>query len=577
MTLLDYLRILRKRWSTVVALVVLGIAVAAGVTALIPKSYQAQSTSLVTVTSDGSDATGSSIYQGSQFTVQRVQSYTELATSPQVLTPVISLLHLNTTVADLRKKVSAQSPAATALLEVTASDGNASTAADIANAIAGQMRTQIEKLETPVGAGQSRVNVTAVKPAEAPLSPASPRLALDLALGLLVGAALGVIVAVVRDQLDTRISTAEELQAVTGAAPLGAVAFVRQADQRGPGALADRSAFSSIRTNLRLSDVDNPPRCVAVTSTLPDEGRTTTVANLATILAGSEASVCLVEADLHRPKVAAYLGITGAVGLSDVLSGVVDLDDALVERGRLTVLAAGAAVADPGGLLSSSAMESLVESVRGRYDFVLIDVPPLLSVADGAAVARMTDGAVLVVRHRHAPREQIRQAVQLLATANARLLGTVRTFVPAGKGPGYGARSRPALPVVAAGLNGPTPETAPLRRPASNPPPVNTPPANPPPANPPPANTPPANGPAPIEPATVHPMTEAPVTLTSHQPRYPAPAHPTANPMHSPAPAQPTAVNSTPPPAPAVPVVQPPVAEKPAAGEAKVEQHNPAG
>lgn len=460
MSLLDYLRILRKRWITVVALVVLGIAVAAGVTALIPKTYEAQSTSLVTVSSDGTNATGSSIYEGSQFTVQRVQSYTELATSPQVLAPVISTLRLNMTAEDLRQKVSAQSPQDTALLEVQVSDGNAGTAADIANAVAGEMRTQIEKLETPVGATQSRVNVTAVKPADPPQSPASPRLALDLALGLLVGAALGIIVAVIREQLDTRISTADELHEITAAASLGEVAFVRAAGDRGSGARAWGSEFSSIRTNLRLSDADSSPRCVVVTSVLPDEGRTTTVGNLATILARSGSSVCLVEADLHRPKVAAYLGIENAVGLADVLSGERTLDQALVAKGRLTVLGAGTLVADPGGLLTSRAMEALLETLRGRYDFVLIDVPPLLSIADGAATARMADGAVLVVRHRHARREQIRQAVRLLSNADVRLLGTVRTFVPAERKAGYGQPTTARTTVPAAPQRSAPPRTA---------------------------------------------------------------------------------------------------------------------
>jgi len=191
-------------------------------------------------------------------------------------------------------------------------------------------------------------------------------------------------------------------------------------------------SFRTLRTNLKFADVDHPPRQVVVTSAVAHEGKSTTAQNLAIALAQSGMRVCLVEADLRRPKVTENLGIEGAVGLTNVVAGEHNLQDVLVpwNRGLVTVLPAGTTPSDPASLLGSHNAQMLLQDLRQSFDFVVIDAPPLLPVSDAAVLAGETDGALLVVRHGHTKRDQVEAAIETLKAVNARLVGSVLTFVP---------------------------------------------------------------------------------------------------------------------------------------------------
>ena len=134
---------------------------------------------------------------------------------------------------------------------------------------------------------------------------------------------------------------------------------------------------------------------------MPAEGKTTTTCNLAITLAQAGRRVVLVEGDLRRPRLAEYLGIEGAVGLTSVLIGRIAAEDALQPWGDipLEVLASGPLPPNPSELLQSRAMELLLGDLERRADVVLVDAPPLLPVTDASILARMADGTVLVVRH----------------------------------------------------------------------------------------------------------------------------------------------------------------------------------
>jgi len=166
-------------------------------------------------------------------------------------------------------------------------------------------------------------------------------------------------------------------------------------------------------------------------------------------------NVCLVEADLRRPKVSSYLGIDGTFGLTNVLAGQFPLDEMLLplkwHRGLLTILPAGTTPPDPSHLLGSNNMAALLQELSNRFDVVIIDAPPLLPVTDAAVLAQATDGALFVSRYGHTRRELVTKALEDLQIVNARLIGTVLTFVPAkghhyGYGYGYTADERVRRP-----------------------------------------------------------------------------------------------------------------------------------
>jgi non-specific protein-tyrosine kinase len=292
--------------------------------------------------------------------------------------------------------------------------------------------------------------------------PISPRVPLNIALGLLVGLGLGIGVAVLRDQLNTSIGGVADVEKLTGAIPLGVVPYdsattkqpLVDRDQHG----ARAEAFRTLRTNLQFADVDHPPRVIVVTSPLPAEGKSTSACNVALTLALGGARVVLVDGDLRKPAVGSYLGISSAAGLTSVLAGQHELRDVVVNYGRdtLAVLPSGPTPPNPSELLGSQQMADLLGILANHYDIVVIDAPPLLPVTDAAVLAAIADGAVLVLRHGRTRREEAQRAIQALAAVNAKLLGTVLNFAPKrsrgggydgyGYGYGYGADSVVRLP-----------------------------------------------------------------------------------------------------------------------------------
>jgi capsular exopolysaccharide synthesis family protein len=433
-TLRAYLQVLLKRWRIVVACTVLVLGAAATLTYLTPPTYAANATAFVSISSAGT--ADASIYQSSQFAMQRVKSYTEAVKSPSVLQPVIDKLDLPMTVRDLRSVVSAENPVDTVLIKVTATDRSAQRAQAIVNAVSDQLGVVIERLETPRDGGQPPVKVTTTVPSLAPQSPISPRVPLNMALGLLAGLALGVIVAVIREQQDTTIK-GDELEDLTGRQALALIGLNPQAGthplitMEGHGRGVEE--FRSLRTTLQFVDVDQPPRAIVITSALAAEGKTTTACNLAIALAQSSLRVCLVEADMRRPAAATLMGIDGSIGLSNVVAGQIDLADALMpwHRGLLTILPAGTPPPDPTRRLGSKNMAAVLATLRADFDFVIIDAPPILPVSDAAVLARNTDGAVLVARYGKTRREQLTHAIADLEAVKARLIGIALTMVPA--------------------------------------------------------------------------------------------------------------------------------------------------
>jgi len=431
----DYLRILRKRWLLITVCALLSLGAAAGATLLATPMYEAKTELFVSARAD--DSVISSVYQGSLFAQQRVKSYADIVDSPGVLQPVIDQLHLDIAPSALAKRVSAQVPLDTVLIDVTVSDASPERARDIANAIGEAFASRVPTIEATGSSGAAPVKVTVVKPAEAPESPSSPRTKVNLALGLLVGLAIGVGVAVLRETLDTTLKSLSDLQQITGATPLAVITRDGEASKRplvvhyAPQS-SRAEAFRQLRTNLQFSDVDNPPRMVIVTSAVPGEGKSSTSGNLAITLAQAGQRVILVEADLRRPKMADYFGIERAVGLTNVLFGQSTLEDALQPwgRGDLWLLPSGPLPPNPSEILGSRHMRELLHELSRRADVVLVDTPPLLPVTDAAVLAQAADGAVLVIRHGTTRKEQVRRAVDALRSVDARLLGTVLNGVP---------------------------------------------------------------------------------------------------------------------------------------------------
>jgi non-specific protein-tyrosine kinase len=184
---------------------------------------------------------------------------------------------------------------------------------------------------------------------------------------------------------------------------------------------------------LQFVDVDHPPRSIVFTSSVPNEGKSTTVCNLAITIAQAGLKVLVVEADLRRPRASTYFGLSDDVGLTSVLIGTAKIADATQQWHAdlpLYVLPAGPTPPNPSELLASMGMADLLKQLEASYDLVLLDSPPLLPVTDAAVMASRADGAVIIVRYGKTRREQLQRSVESLAGVSARTLGCVINMAP---------------------------------------------------------------------------------------------------------------------------------------------------
>lgn len=437
----DYVRVLGKHWFGMLAIFLLCTGAAVVYTYFQPRIYTASAQMFVSISTRVNSGTTGQTTVGSStpYVLQRLTSYVQIVDSPRVLQPVIDSLGLSVSVAGLAGSVSAANPSGTVILDVSVTNGDPVRAADIANAVAQQLSTVIQDLEAQTLGSSVLVKATLTNPAEPPAGPSSPRSRVNLLLGMLIGAVLGMGYAFLRNHLDNTVKTQQELAEITGASSLGMIMYDNDAKTTPLVAMDQRAvrseAFRAIRTNLRYVSVDKPPKVITITSAVPDEGRSTTAINLAITLAQAGWKVCLVEADLRRPKLGTYLGIEMGVGLTSVLSGQHTLDDALLRwnRGAFTVLPSGMTPPNPSEMLGSRQMKEVLATLRGAFDVVIIDAPPLLPVTDGAIVTAASDGAILIVRWGKTTREQVAAAVNAIEQVDGALLGTVMNFVPSSR------------------------------------------------------------------------------------------------------------------------------------------------
>ncbi len=435
----DYLKVLRRRWKIVLACLLLAPAAAAGVTLQMTPTYASSVRLFVSTT----QSTTSDAYQGGLLSEQRAASYADLVTGPEIARAVVDRLDLKQDEASLRQQVTATVVPKTVIINVTVTDANPERAQRLVRAVATEFTALVEQLETAPGESRPPIKASILGPAVTGADPVSPSPVRNIGLGAVLGLLLGAGLAALRESLDTSIRDPELLSRVSGAPILGSVPFdpaaakkhiLSSSEQHVPMA----EAFRVLRTSLQYVNVDQPHKVFVITSSVPGEGKTTTACNLAITLAQAGERVALIEGDLRRPRVADYLGLERAVGLTTVLIGRADLSEALQEWGDdgLSVLTSGVMPPDPAELLQSRAMASVLADLRRQFDVILIDAPPLLPVTDAALLTAQAEGALVVVRYGKTTREQLRGSVERLASVHGRIVGTLLNRSPKKDGSG---------------------------------------------------------------------------------------------------------------------------------------------
>jgi capsular exopolysaccharide synthesis family protein len=320
--------------------------------------------------------------------------------------------------------------------------------------------------ETQIAASLTTSNISIVDHAEIPLKPMGPGKTMKLLLGAMVGLVAGVGLALLLDHRDTSIRDPDEIEAILNVPMLGVVPARPALDARWAGALSQNGsagkgnfalvahdasnsplaeAFRNVRTSVVYSAEGQLPKTVLVASLHHDDGATSISTNCAISFAQLRTgNVLVIDANMRHPSLHTFLGVPGAPGLSDVLTGGADLNDAITPAwqreglkegvGRripgLYVLPAGNVPFNPADLLASQRFADLMTTLSDRFAHIVIDAPPMfgvseVGVSDVRVLARQVEGVILVLRHGRASRDAARNAVRMLTSAHTRVLGVV--------------------------------------------------------------------------------------------------------------------------------------------------------
>lgn len=428
-TLRRLLDVVRRFWLGILLAGIFGGVVAFGASALQTPVYQSTS-SLFFALNQGTSA--SDLNQGSTYTQDQMLSFAQLASSSRVLSPVIEDLGLDSTPRELVRSIEVTIPQSTVILRVTAMSTDRQGAADLADAVADELTTAVVDVAPKGPEGAPTITAEKIDDAVVPQFQSSPNKPRDALIGGIAGGTLGIALALMVSVLDNRVRTEEILGTVSGAPVLGVVTRSSLFARGGLGVAKEpmghsAEEFRRVRSALTYASINSEVGTLLVTSTSPGEGKTTVATNLALTLADLQHNVLLVDADLRRPRVHQYTGIESSVGLTSVLVGEVEFDVAKypIAGTTLDVLASGVLPPNPAEMLTSRTIGELLQTVAERYEFVVIDSPPVLSVADANLLAPQVDGVIVVadaVRTRRAP---LAKGVKTLEGGGARILGTV--------------------------------------------------------------------------------------------------------------------------------------------------------
>jgi polysaccharide biosynthesis transport protein len=405
----------RKLLITVVVLVFVGT------TAIISKGlekiYVTHSTLFVTL--ESSEQTFDTV-QASQ---SLARSFAEIIDSPNIAGQVAAQLGDGTDARSLGEVTSFEPVAETQLLEIRAEDPDPVKAKNIADAYA---EVFVDYAEENLSEA-TNANLSFADPAPLRNSPARPKPTLYTLIAAIFGLAVGLALAFLRDRLDRRIRTAEDIE---GAFELPVLARIPRRGRSQPSVTAFKEAHRVLRTNLRFAAHGSQLRSLAVTSGLASEGKTTTVAELALASAEVGLQVIAIEADFRRPGLQRLLMPDSeqplGPGLSHYLMETASIDDVIHPSGHpgVSIVPAGALPPAPSALLDARRGPRLSE-FSGRADVLVLDLPPLSIGADASVIATWVDGVLLVVDLGRVTDRAVREAVKQLEAVRAPTLGLV--------------------------------------------------------------------------------------------------------------------------------------------------------
>jgi capsular exopolysaccharide synthesis family protein len=449
LSVMEYLRIFRRYWPVIVVATLIGAAAGFAVSYLSPPRYQSTAT-LFVATQNGTSV--AEAYQNNLFSQQRVTSYAALATSEQVAARAVDQLRAAISPEDLRAKITATPLPNTVMLTVAVKDSDPARAQEYARAVSDQLVGVVGELETSRRGGTPAAGAVVVDEADYPAQPLGLSMPIKSAIGAGAGFVVGILLAILAGVADKRLRGREPIEETTGSLLLGHLPAEPGRRSAGYVDLSTNGLYAEsireLRNNLRFAPAANnqPPKVIAVTSPSKYDGRTSVAVDLALALAEAGRSVVLVDGDLHNPSIASVLPLEQTAraraergGVSTVLSGEQRVAEAVISRvtlgdNAIAVLPAGPQPPRPGQLWALDRSSAVFAELANIFDYVIVDTPPLNDYSDGANIAALGDGTILLARIRSTKTTALRRALTALKAANVHLIGTVATFDPVSAG-----------------------------------------------------------------------------------------------------------------------------------------------
>jgi len=424
-----YLQIFLERWGALVVGVLVGLSLALGISASIPPTYEATSTSFLTVRS-----TTGTLLERSQFALARISSYPELALSSDVLSKTIFDLGLSQSVKQLANSVSATNPPTTVLLQIASSATDPETAAAISNSIAANLSNTVSELENSSTDNRYVVSLELRDRAQPPTSSSAPQRGIILGLGGLGGLALGLIAAIVWARFDTTVRTAKAARRISGLPVIGELTKPSLPFARSRTRNNDRTeaALRETQLTIRQANGNELPRLLALVPASRAAARIQTRIGLARSFAMTGRSVVLVEADFDGGISATNPEALSAEGLAEVLSGTRSLRRVVLKSdfGSFDLLAPGLPANAPKENVAEHNVLGTVRQLVAEFDLTVTQLTSTTRPATLELIAPYADGVVVLVclgRTRAADLAHILARLRLL---EIRPLGIIMTGVP---------------------------------------------------------------------------------------------------------------------------------------------------
>jgi len=470
----EYWRMICKHWISVVVCVVLAFAVGLGYDIGIKSpEYQASGSCMVLSIDDdtGDDAV---TYTDVNYSLILLQSVNDIMNDTPVMTAVTESMNsegYNYTVDQVSRMVSASprtftSSAKSLFIDITATSSDVETSVKLVNFCLDDSVKLINSEGGEYGFLKDALKVTS-RASKTGTEDVATSTTLISAVSLVIGLIIGIIYAIVKELTNVFVVSKKELETASGIKILGSIPDYSEAHKKhkkglkkhthfdeNVGLIDNMSSIASekiqiLQTNVSFAAVDKEIKVISVTSAVQSEGKSTTLGNMAKLYAEKGLKVCVIDLDFRRPSIHKLFGVKNQAGIVEYIRGEADLKHVIHRANGVDIITAGSKTPFPTKIIQSPKLKTLVEQLRGEYDYVLIDTTPVIVVTDALLVSQLVDGFLLVCAQHSTRKKEFDEAVEILNRANAPVIGGVMTMVTEDEslrkghyGYGYGYYSR---------------------------------------------------------------------------------------------------------------------------------------